>query len=58
MRIAWRTVGSMITRVWADVEALRDRLDGLTRIGIDEISYKRSHRNLQSMPQCSGSRSR
>jgi transposase len=46
MRIAWRTVGSIISRVWADVEALGDRLDGLTRIGIDEISYKRGHRYL------------
>ena len=46
MRIAWRTVGSIIDRVWADVEALGDRLDGLTRIGIDEISYKRGHRFL------------
>jgi transposase len=46
MRIAWRTVGAIITRVWADVEALGDRLDGLTRIGIDEISYKRGHRYL------------
>ena len=44
MRIAWRTVGAIITRVWADVEKLGDRLDGLTRIGIDEISYKRGHR--------------
>ena len=46
MRIAWRTVGSIIARVWADVEALGDRLDGLTRIGIDEISYQRHHRYL------------
>ena len=46
MRIAWRTVGAIITRVWADVEALGDRLDGLTRIGIDEISYKRGHKYL------------
>jgi transposase len=44
MRIAWRTVGA--ARVWADVEKLGDRLDGLTRIGIDEISYKRGHRYL------------
>ena len=27
MRIAWRTVGAIITRVWVDVEALGDRLD-------------------------------
>ena len=46
LRIAWRTVGSIIARVWADVDALGDRLDGLTRIGIDEISYKRGHRFL------------
>ena len=46
MRIAWRTVGSIITRVWADVEALHDRLADLRRIGIDEISYKRGHKFL------------
>jgi transposase len=46
MRIAWRTVGAIIARVWADIDALGDRLDGLTRIGIDEISYKRGHRYL------------
>ena len=38
MRIAWRTVGSIITRVWADVDAGCDRFEGLRRIGIDEIS--------------------
>ena len=43
MRVAWRTVGAIIARVWSDVEALGDRLDGLSRIGIDEISYKRGH---------------
>jgi transposase len=32
--------------VWADVEALHDRFAGLSRIGIDEISYKRGHRYL------------
>ena len=46
MRIAWRTVGAIITRVWADVEELHDRFGGLRRIGIDEISYKRGHRYL------------
>jgi len=46
LRVAWRTVGSIITRVNSDVEAVVDRLDGLRRIGIDEISYKRSHRYL------------
>ncbi len=46
MRIAWRTVGAIITRVSADIEASVDRLAGLRRIGIDEISYKRGHRYL------------
>ena len=46
LRVAWRTVGSIVTRVNADVDARVDRLDGLRRIGIDEISYKRGHRYL------------
>ena len=46
MRIAWRTVGAIITRVWADVEAVHDRFANLSRIGIDEISYKRGQRYL------------
>ena len=46
MRIAWRTVGSIITRVVADAEAETDRFANLRRIGIDEISYKRGHKYL------------
>jgi transposase len=46
LRVAWRTVGSIVTRVNADIDASVDRLDGLRRIGIDEISYKRGHRYL------------
>ena len=46
MRIAWRTVGAIITRVWADVEAVHDRFADLRRIGIDEISYKRGQQYL------------
>ncbi len=46
MRIAWRTVGAIITRVWADTEAGVDALAGLQRVGIDEISYKRRHKYL------------
>jgi transposase len=46
LRVAWRTVGAIVTRVNADVDAAVDRLDGLRRIGIDEISYKRGHRYL------------
>jgi transposase len=46
MRVAWRTVGAIIGRVQADIDATVDRFDGLRRIGIDEISYKRGHRYL------------
>ncbi len=46
MRVAWRTVGSIIARVWADIDAQHDRFAGLRRIGIDEISYKRGHKYL------------
>ena len=46
LRIAWRTVGAIVARVGADVDATVDRFDGLVRIGIDEISYKRGHRYL------------
>jgi transposase len=46
LRVAWRTVGSIVTRVNADIEKAVDRLEGLRRIGIDEISYKRGHRYL------------
>lgn len=46
MRIAWRTVGAIVARVWADTEKRIDRFANLRRIGIDEISYKRHHRYL------------
>jgi transposase len=46
LRIGWRTVGAIVTRVQADIDASVDRLGGLRRIGIDEISYKRGHRYL------------
>ena len=39
MRVAWRTVGSIVTRVNADIDAAVDRFADLHRIGIDEISY-------------------
>ena len=46
LRIAWRTVGAVAARVVADARAARDPFDGLTRIGIDEISYRRGHNYL------------
>jgi transposase len=46
MRIAWRTVGTVVARVWADTGARLDLLDGLTPIGVDEISYRRGSKYL------------
>jgi transposase len=46
MRIAWPAVGAIVTRVCADIDASHDRLAGLRRIGIDEISYKRGPKYL------------
>jgi transposase len=46
LRVAWETVGRVVTRVTADAEAACDRFDGLRRVGIDEISYKRGHKYL------------
>jgi hypothetical protein len=43
MRVAWRTVGSIASRVVVDARATRDPSDRLVRIGIDEISYRRGH---------------
>ena len=46
LRIAWRSVGAIAARVVADAHGRVDPLEGLRRIGIDEISYKRGHRYL------------
>jgi transposase len=44
LRIAWVTVGRIIARVVAERGAGVDPLDGLTRIGIDEISHRKGQR--------------
>jgi transposase len=51
MRIAWRTVGAIVARVWQAAEAAADSdgLDGLRRIGIDEISYRRNMKYLTAV---------
>lgn len=46
MRISWRTTGRIIARVAAEKQAQTDLLAGLTRIGIDEISYRKGHNYL------------
>jgi transposase len=46
LRVTWRTVAAIITRVVADLAGNTDRLDGLTKIGIDEIAHRKGHRYL------------
>jgi transposase len=48
LRVSWRTVGAIVTRVVADLDAAPGRpgWGGLTRIGIDEVSYRRGHKYL------------
>lgn len=54
MRIAWRTVGAIITRVWADVDAQHDRLAGLRRIGIVHgHEFILTHQKRRSAPRAS-----
>lgn len=43
MRVAWATVGAIIARL-VDRLLPGDRLDGLTHIGIDELSYRKHHK--------------
>ena len=46
MRVAWRTVGSICERVCDEAQREVDLLDGLRRIGIDEISHRKGQRYL------------
>ncbi|MFY2860301.1 ISL3 family transposase [Mycobacterium sp. THU-M104] len=44
LRVAWRTIAAIVGRVVADGRDINDLLAGLTRIGIDEIAYRKGHR--------------
>lgn len=46
LRVTWRTVAGIVTRVVADLAGRTDQLDGLRRIGIDEIAYRKGHRYI------------
>ena len=46
LRCSWRTIGAIVARVAADLTADLDVLDGLRRIGVDEISYRRGRKYL------------
>ena len=46
LRVAWRSVGRICARVAAEQATKIDLLEGLRRIGIDELSYKKGQRYL------------
>ncbi len=46
LRIAWRSTYDIVTRVVAGRAGQLDRLAGLRRIGIDEVSYRKGQRFL------------
>jgi len=56
LRVGWRTVGEIVTRVVAD-ELDERRLEGLVCIGVDEISWRRHHRYLTRSPTTRRARS-
>ena len=41
LRLSWRTVSGIVTRVVAELTGKTDQLDGLRRIGIDKIAYRK-----------------
>lgn len=44
--IAWRTIGAILGRVGDAMKEKSPPLDDVTRIGIDEVSYRKGHRYL------------
>lgn len=46
LRVAWRTVGAILERVATTMRATFDPFANVTRIGIDEVSYRKGHRYL------------
>ena len=48
MGISWRTVGNIVERVVAE-RLDPKRLDGLKRIGIDELSFRKRHRYITTV---------
>jgi transposase len=46
LRVTWRSAAGIVVRVVAEAAGRRDRLAGLRRVGIDEISYRKGQRYL------------
>jgi transposase len=46
LQLSWRSASGIVARVVAELTGKVDQLDGLRRIGIDEIAYRQGHRYL------------
>jgi transposase len=46
MRIEWRTVQAIVTRVVAELDGKTGRLTGVRRAGIDELAYRKGQRYI------------
>jgi transposase len=46
LRISWRAVTGIAARVVTEASGRRDLLDGLRRIGIDEVAYRKGQRYI------------
>jgi transposase len=46
LQITWAAIAAIIARIAATAQGSDSRLDGLARIGIDEIAYRKGHRYL------------
>jgi transposase len=55
MRVSWQTVGSIVRRVLAR-RLPGDPLDGLTEIGVDELSYRKHHEYVTIVTDHTGGR--
>jgi transposase len=49
LRVTWRTVTGIVERVVGDALDGADLLDGVTRVGIDEIAHRKGHRYLTAV---------
>lgn len=49
LRVTWRTVTAIVERVVADARGSWDLLDGLRRIGIDELAHRKGQRYITAV---------
>lgn len=52
MGIDWATVGRMARRILTEAAGRGDGLDGLSRIGIDEVSWRAGHHDYLTVVAC------